>query len=46
MDVSKIAHLFGGGGHVKAAGYTMVGTVDDVIINTASTNQGTINLSS
>jgi phosphoesterase RecJ-like protein len=32
VDVSKIAHLFGGGGHVKAAGYSMVGTVDDVII--------------
>lgn len=33
VDVSKIAHFFGGGGHVKAAGCTMAGTVHDVINN-------------
>ncbi|NLL73138.1 MAG: bifunctional oligoribonuclease/PAP phosphatase NrnA [Clostridiales bacterium] len=33
IDVSKIARYFGGGGHVKAAGCTMVGTVHDVINN-------------
>lgn len=33
IDVSKIAHFFGGGGHVRAAGCTMIGTVHDVINN-------------
>ncbi len=33
VNVSKIAVYFGGGGHVKAAGYTMKGTVHDVINN-------------
>lgn len=33
IDVSKIASYFGGGGHKKAAGCTMVGTVHDVINN-------------
>ena len=33
VDVSKIAHFFGGGGHVRAAGCTMVGTIHDVINN-------------
>ena len=33
VDVSKIAAYFGGGGHVKAAGFTMAGTVHDVINN-------------
>ena len=33
MDVSRIATYFGGGGHVKAAGFTMAGTVHDVINN-------------
>lgn len=33
VDVSKIAHYFGGGGHIKAAGCTMAGTVHDVIYN-------------
>jgi phosphoesterase RecJ-like protein len=33
VDVSKIASYFGGGGHRKAAGCTMVGTVHDVINN-------------
>ena len=33
VDVSKIAHSFGGGGHVKAAGCVMNGTVFDAINN-------------
>lgn len=33
VDVSKIASLFGGGGHVRAAGCTMHGTFYDVVNN-------------
>lgn len=33
VDVSKIASMFGGGGHVRAAGVTMQGTYHDVINN-------------
>ncbi len=33
VNVSRIAVFYGGGGHVKAAGYTMVGTLHDVINN-------------
>ena len=33
VDVSRIARYFGGGGHVRAAGFTMPGTVHDVINN-------------
>lgn len=33
VDVSVIARYFGGGGHAKAAGFTMKGTVHDVINN-------------
>lgn len=33
VDVSVIAKYFGGGGHAKAAGFTMKGTVHDVINN-------------
>ncbi len=33
IDVSKIAQYFGGGGHVRAAGCSMNGTVYDVINN-------------
>ena len=33
VDVAKIAMFFGGGGHVRAAGCTMRGTVHDVINN-------------
>ena len=33
VNVSKIAVFFGGGGHVKAAGCSMTGTVYDVINN-------------
>lgn len=33
VDVCKIATYFGGGGHVKAAGCTMQGTVHDIINN-------------
>lgn len=31
VDVSKVAQVFGGGGHVKAAGLTMKGNVQDII---------------
>lgn len=31
VDVSKVAQVFGGGGHVKAAGVTMKGKVQDII---------------
>ncbi|OUP84954.1 DHH family phosphoesterase [Lachnoclostridium sp. An169] len=33
VDVSRIAKYFGGGGHVRAAGVTMSGSVHDVINN-------------
>lgn len=33
IDVSKIAKYFGGGGHIKAAGFTMRGSAHDVINN-------------
>lgn len=33
IDVSRVAAYFGGGGHVRAAGCTMKGTVHDVINN-------------
>ena len=33
IDVSKIAQYFGGGGHVRAAGCTMSGSIHDVINN-------------
>lgn len=33
VDVSKIASYFGGGGHIKAAGCTMQGSVHDVVNN-------------
>lgn len=35
VDVSKVASYFGGGGHKKAAGVTMKGTVHDIINNLA-----------
>lgn len=35
VDVSKMAQYFGGGGHKKAAGVTMKGTVHDIINNLA-----------
>lgn len=35
LDVNKVAGNFGGGGHVRAAGCTMRGTVHDVINNLA-----------
>ena len=31
VDVSKVAQVFGGGGHVKAAGLTMKGNVQDIV---------------
>ena len=33
VNVSKVASYFGGGGHVRAAGCTMSGSVHDVINN-------------
>lgn len=33
VDVAKVAEMFGGGGHVRAAGCTMNGTFHDVINN-------------
>lgn len=33
VDVSRVASFFGGGGHVRAAGCTMAGSVHDVINN-------------
>lgn len=36
VDVSRIAKYFGGGGHVRAAGCTMKGTVHDVINNVSA----------
>ena len=33
VDVAAIASYFGGGGHVRAAGCTMLGTAYDVINN-------------
>lgn len=33
MDVNKVASYFGGGGHVRAAGCTMPGTIYDVLNN-------------
>ena len=33
VDVAKVAELFGGGGHKRAAGCTMNGTFHDVINN-------------
>ena len=35
VDVSRIAQYFGGGGHKKAAGFTLTGTPYDVINNLA-----------
>jgi phosphoesterase RecJ-like protein len=31
VNVSQVAETFGGGGHVKAAGLTMCGTISDII---------------
>ena len=31
VDVNKIANIFGGGGHVKAAGFTIDGEAEDII---------------
>ena len=36
LDVSKIAAYFGGGGHVKAAGCTISGSIYDVLNNLSS----------
>ncbi|MDD6572642.1 MAG: bifunctional oligoribonuclease/PAP phosphatase NrnA [Thermoflexaceae bacterium] len=33
IDVSRVCRVFGGGGHVKAAGCTMQGTVHDIVNN-------------
>ncbi|MBP3927481.1 MAG: bifunctional oligoribonuclease/PAP phosphatase NrnA, partial [Clostridium sp.] len=31
LDLARIAAVFGGGGHVKAAGCTVTGTVDEIL---------------
>ena len=36
MDVSKVAAFFGGGGHIRAAGCTMSGSMYDVVNNLSS----------
>ena len=36
MDVSKIAVSFGGGGHVRAAGFEVKGTLDEVVAKVLS----------
>ena len=36
IDVSKVAKHFGGGGHIRAAGCSMLGSVHDVINNLSS----------
>jgi phosphoesterase RecJ-like protein len=33
VDVSKVASIYGGGGHIKAAGCSMAGTMKDVVNN-------------
>ena len=33
VDVSRVAAFFGGGGHVRAAGCTMNGSMYDVVNN-------------
>ena len=33
VDVSKVAQYLGGGGHKRAAGFTMAGTPHDVLNN-------------
>ena len=33
VDVRKVAQFFGGGGHVRAAGCTMQGSMHDVVNN-------------
>ena len=35
IDVSKVAEYFGGGGHIRAAGCTMAGSIYDVVNNLA-----------
>lgn len=43
IDVSQIAVYFGGGGHVKAAGCTMRGSVHDVVNNITELIEGQMN---
>ena len=33
IDVARVAALFGGGGHIRAAGVTMQGTFHDIVNN-------------
>lgn len=40
LDVAEVAVMFGGGGHVRAAGCTMNGTVHDVINNLSDRIEG------
>ncbi len=43
IDVSQIAVYFGGGGHVKAAGCTMRGSLHDVVNNITELIEGQMN---
>ncbi|MGL5437737.1 MAG: DHH family phosphoesterase [Lachnospiraceae bacterium] len=36
VDVSRVASFFGGGGHIRAAGCTMMGSIHDVVNNLSS----------
>lgn len=40
INVSRIAQYFGGGGHVKAAGFTTAGSMHDVLTNLARQIEG------
>lgn len=41
VDVSAMAQLFGGGGHKKAAGFTMDGAIESGLVNILETLQNT-----
>ncbi|MGN0383973.1 MAG: bifunctional oligoribonuclease/PAP phosphatase NrnA [Eubacterium sp.] len=43
VDVSKIAVHFGGGGHVRAAGFNMTGTIHDIINNVSKEIESQLN---
>ncbi|MCR5626124.1 MAG: bifunctional oligoribonuclease/PAP phosphatase NrnA [Lachnospiraceae bacterium] len=46
IDVAKIASKFGGGGHVRAAGFTMSGTAHDIINNISGDIEKELNANS
>jgi len=43
VDVSKIASYFGGGGHIRAAGCTLTGTIYDVLNNVSKHIEAQLN---